>query len=186
MNKESGLACRQARIKNRIFRPSFYFLLFTFYLLLPRMAAAVCPVCTVGVIAGLGLSRYLGVDDTVSGVWIGGILASFTGWTVSWLHRKKIKFIGMPLFVSIVFFGTGGISLFLEKLIGHPFNKIWGIDKLILGIAVGTLFFAAGVLIYEILKKKNGGKAHFPYEKIVFPIAPLIIMSVVFYYVTKR
>jgi hypothetical protein len=36
------------------------------------------------------------------------------------------------------------------------------------------------------LKQKNGGKAHFPFEKVVLPVAPLIILSVIFYFVTKH
>jgi hypothetical protein len=36
--------------------------------LLPFMAKAVCPVCTIAIASGVGLCRYLGIDDLVSGL----------------------------------------------------------------------------------------------------------------------
>ncbi|HTX87298.1 MAG TPA: hypothetical protein VMC41_04520, partial [Candidatus Nanoarchaeia archaeon] len=60
-----------------------------------------------------------------------------------------------------------------------------GIDKMSVGIAAGSIAFLAGVLLYEYFKKKNDGRAHFPFEKVVFPITPLIILSIIFYYLTK-
>ena len=38
-----------------------------------RVAHAVCPVCTVAVGAGLGLAEWLGIDDSISGLWIGAL-----------------------------------------------------------------------------------------------------------------
>lgn len=38
---------------------------------LTAKAQAVCPVCTVAVGTGVGLSRWLGVDDTITGLWLG-------------------------------------------------------------------------------------------------------------------
>jgi len=32
---------------------------------------AVCPVCTVAAGAGVGLSRWLGIDDIIIGLWVG-------------------------------------------------------------------------------------------------------------------
>jgi hypothetical protein len=36
----------------------------------------VCPVCTIAVAGGVGLCRYLGIDDLISGAWIGALLFS--------------------------------------------------------------------------------------------------------------
>lgn len=48
-----------------------------------------CPVCTIGVVVGVGLSKYLGVDDLISGVWIGALLIYLTLWTSLWLNKKS-------------------------------------------------------------------------------------------------
>ena len=42
-------------------------------------ALALCPVCAIAVGAGIGVSRWLGVDDTITGVWVGGLIVSFGG-----------------------------------------------------------------------------------------------------------
>jgi len=144
-----------------------------------------CQVCTIGVVAGLGLSRWFGVDDTISGVWIGGLLVSLTGWTVNWLKTKKINFKGMIIITALVYYASVITPLYWKEIIGHPLNKIWGIDKLILGIAFGSVVFAIAVLLYEVMKKKNNGHAHFPFEKIVIPISSLILLSILFYFITK-
>lgn len=164
-------------------------ILLTLFLFISFVAAgkalAICPVCTVGVVAGLGLSRYLGVDDVLSGIWIGGLLISLTMWTVNWLKAKKWDFWGSPFILALVYYGLVIIPLYYKDIIGHPFNTLWGIDKLVLGIVLGTITFSIGSVSYAYLKNKNGGKAHFPYEKVVFPIGSLIIISVIFYFVTK-
>jgi hypothetical protein len=36
------------------------------------------------------------------------------------------------------------------------------------------------------MKKKNGGHAHFPMEKVIIPIVALIIVSGIFYLLTKQ
>jgi len=144
-----------------------------------------CSVCTIGVVAGLGLSRWIGVDDTLSGIWIGGLLASLSGWTVIWLLKKKINFKGMAILTTLAYYGLVIIPLYNREIIGHPLNKLWGIDKLILGVAFGTLFFVLAVIAYKVMKRKNGGHAHFKFEKVVIPITTLLILSAVFYFITK-
>ena len=156
------------------------------YLILPSFAKAMCPVCTVGVAAGLGLSRWLGVDDTISGIWIGGLLVSMTGWTVNWLKGKKINFFGMPFATALVYYASVVLPLYFKDIIGHPFNVIWGIDKLLVGAAIGSIVFIIGDVAYQYVKKLNSGHAHFPFEKIVFPIGSLVIISLIFYFFIVR
>lgn len=145
-----------------------------------------CQVCTIGVIAGLGLSRWLGIDDTITGLWIGGILMSISGWTVNWLKGKGWYFKGAAFLSTVVYYSAAIIPLYLKNIIGHPQNTFWGLDKLILGIIFGSIFFFAAAIFYKYLKKANGGHAHFPFEKVVIPISSLIVLSVVFYFVTKK
>jgi hypothetical protein len=56
-----------------------------------------------------------------------------------------------------------------------------GIDKLILGSVLGSVAFYAGATWYERLKARNLGHASFPFQKVVMPIAPLILMTLAFY-----
>lgn len=144
-----------------------------------------CTVCTVVIIGGLGLSRWLHVDDTVSGVWIGALLVTIIYYSIAWLAKYKIKFWGRDFLVSLIYYTAVFIPLYTGKIIGHPLNRIWGIDKFIVGATVGSIVFILAIMLYSWLKKKNGGHAHFPMEKVVIPIVSLLIVSGVFYFLTK-
>ncbi len=148
-------------------------------------AQAVCPVCTVGVVAGVGLSRWLKIDDSITGLWIGGLTVSLIIWTIDWLEKKKIKFIFRKLLVITLYYGLIVAPLFFTGIMGHELNKLLGVDKLLLGIVLGSVLFLAGNLYYEYLKKNNNGRAYFPFQKVVMPITPLVLLSIFFYFLTK-
>jgi hypothetical protein len=153
--------------------------------LMASSAIAVCPICTVAVGAGVGLSRWLGIDDTITGLWIGGLTVSMLMWTIDWLDRKNIYFKERKTIVAVVYYLLIVAPLYWVDIIGHPFNKIWGIDKLFLGIVFGSIVFWSGAGWYFYLKAKNGGHAYFPFQKVVMPVSPLIILSFIFYFLTK-
>jgi len=171
------------------------------YFLIPPVARAVCPVCTVAVIAGLGVSRELGVDDIVTSIWIGGLILSASFWTIDWIEKSKwrekiykhvckfrcgmtenqaLKFWTILLMYLLVF-----IPLFFTHTIGIAGNTLWGIDKIVLGTGVGSVMFLVGTWIDKTVRKDRDGKQLFQFQKVVFPVVSLIIASVVFYFLTK-
>lgn len=164
----------------------FSLIMFLLVVLIPKVTLAFCPVCTVAVAAGLGLSRWLHIDDTVSGLWIGALLMSSTFWLVTWLEKRKIKFRGLFTATLVLTYGVVVVPLWRSEIIGHPLNKIFGVDKLIFGIAIGTILFMLGLIVNRILKEMNKGKQYFYFQKVVSPLVFLIIFSLVMYYVTKR
>ncbi|HRY82678.1 MAG TPA: hypothetical protein P5232_03180 [Candidatus Moranbacteria bacterium] len=145
---------------------------------------AVCPVCIVAVSACVGLSEYLGIDDSISGLWIGGLLVAMIIWTIDWLKKKDIKFYGRKILITLLFYVFTIGPLYRNKFIGNPTNKLWGMDKLLLGIILGSIFFLLAVFINNWLKKKNGGKVFFPFQKVAVPIAILGILNIIFYFLT--
>lgn len=142
---------------------------------------AVCPVCTIAVGVGVGLCRYLGIDDTISGTWIGGLIISLIVWTIDWLDKKNIRFMFRKILVAIFYYVIVIIPLFKTNIMGHPLNKIFGIDKLLLGIIVGSIVFILSIWFNDFLKKKNQGKVYFSFQKVILPILFLIITSLIFY-----
>jgi hypothetical protein len=170
--------------KFRIFT-SLSLSLFAALLLFPARAFAICPVCTIAVGAGVGLTRYFGVDDTITGVWIGGLTVSMIMWTINWLNGKNIKFIGRKIITTVAYYALIVLPLFYTGIMGHPLNKMWGIDKLLVGIILGSVFFFIFGEWYQVLKRKNGGKAHFPFQKVAMPVLPLVILSIIFYFITR-
>lgn len=162
------------------------FLSLTLALLMITKAGAVCPICTAAVIAGLGLSRWLKVDDTISGVWIGGLIMAVAMMTINWLEKKELRFWGKNIIVTILCYGLMIFPLYWQKIIGHPQNTMVGVDKLLFGIAWGSFGFLLGAGLYDFLKKKNNDRSHFHFQKVVMPILPLLILTLIFYFLTKH
>jgi hypothetical protein len=172
---------------NAKFRPVFVALAAAVVgLHLMASANAVCPVCTVAVGTGVGLSRWLGVDDAVTGLWLGGLTVSMIIWTLHWMESRNIHFKGRGLVTTIVYYLLLLAPLHYGNFLGHPHNAFHGVDKLLLGIGAGSLAFFAGAWWYERIKEKHGGHANFPFQKVVLPVSPLLVLSVIFFFLTKR
>ena len=152
-----------------------------------------CPVCTVTVIAGLGLSRLLGIDDVITSLWIGGFILSFSFVTITWLKKRKWfpvpnneamkQFSNLTVIVLMYLFVL--IPLKLGHMIGVYRNTLFGIDKIILGTFVGSIVFLIGVWADKYQRKKFS-KIFFPFQKVIFPVACLLITSLVFFFVTRH
>lgn len=148
------------------------------------MAMAVCPVCTVAVGAGLEGMRLLGVDDVITGIWAGALTLSIFLWTVGWLKKRGVKNaflqIGLPF---IIYYG---LLAAVYALPGVEFGAttLWGIDKFLLGIIVGTVAFYLGARWYVRIKRKNGGHAQFAFQKVVVPLSFLVVVTIVFWLIT--
>lgn len=181
---------------------SVFALLLTTHYTLPPTVSAVCPVCTVAVVAGLGVSRSLGVDDVVTSIWIGGLILSMAFWTIDWIEKSKwrekiykhvckIK-CGMTenqalhLWTIFLMYALVFVPLFFTHTIGIARNSLWGIDKIILGTLVGSLVFLVGMATDKIIRKSRDGKQLFHFQKVVFPVLALILSSLVFYFLIRH
>jgi hypothetical protein len=161
------------------------FFCFLFSLFAATSALAVCPICTFAVGAGIGLAQYFGIDDTITAIWIGGLIVSLIAWTIHWCDKKNLHFHGRKIFITIIYYCAVIVPLYIYGMMGHTLNKMWGMDKILLGIIVGSVVFFSGVIVSDQLKKKNDDNVYFPFQKVVIPVLPLIILSLVFYYLTK-
>ena len=145
-------------------------------------SAQVCPVCVVAIGAGLGLSRWFGIDDVVSSIWIGAFLVSIILGTLMWMKKKHWDFPDYEVVITLAYIILTYIPLYYAKIIGIPLNQIWGMDKIIFGSVVGTTAFFIGHWINLYFKSINKGKAFFPYQKVVIPVVILLLTSIIFYF----
>lgn len=156
-------------------------------LFFPKTALAVCPVCTIAVGAGLGVSRWLGIDDSVSGIWVGGLIISLSFWLSDWLKKKNVKYLAklkerVLVTSSIVVWSLlTYLPLWKTGIIGHPYNTIFGMDKLIFGSIIGAGAFFLGVFADKKVREKKG-KQLFNFQRVVLPVTALIIASLVVYF----
>ena len=143
-----------------------------------------CPVCTVVIASGLGVSRFLGISDYVVGIWLGALLLAVSNGIVNYLKNKKIinnKFLNFAIY--ILDYATL-IPLYVGKNPQIAFNskKILSIDAFLFSIIVGSLTLFCSSKLYYKMKENNGGKAHFPFEKVVLPVVALLIISILFHF----
>lgn len=151
-------------------------------------ADAVCPVCTIAIGAGLEGMRMLGVKDILTGIWAGGLTVSLMGWTANYMKKHNVKNIFWYILNVVVYFALlFSVYLFpAEKPIVKWWeNCMWGIDQFLLGIIVGSITFILMELWYVHIKKKNGGHALFPFQKVVMPFSGLLFMTFVFWAIIK-
>lgn len=167
--------------KNKITIASFASLVGIFF---AQAASAVCPVCVVGVSAGVGLARWLKIDDTITGLWIGGMTMALIMWTIEWLDKKNFKFKGRDIIIILSYYALVIWPLHSIEVIGNQYHTIWGMDKLILTIFIGSISFFAFERWYRSMRAKRG-KSLFRYQKIVWAWLPLIILSIFFFFVTR-
>jgi hypothetical protein len=164
----------------------FFFFVFGGAAAIAAKVYAVCPMCTVAVGAGVGFSRWIGIDDAITGLWLGAFLLSLALWTIDWLAKKNIKSWPVKFATLIAYYALAVIPLYYAKIIAHPIDFICSCadDKLLLGIVQGSVAFFFAAKLYEFLKERNRGHAHFPFEKIVMPIVFLLVFSLIFYFLT--
>lgn len=164
-------------------------------LVLPSVTFAfvplICDLCTIGVVAGLALSRYLGVDDSVIGVWIGACLVALIIMTNAYLDKKNIHFRFRNTIIALSYVVFSGVSFYYAGVIGMYRNTFFQstsifADKILISLVVGGGVLILSSIAYQWLKARNSGRAHFPFEKVALPIVALIATSVVFYFVTLR
>ncbi|MCX5921837.1 MAG: hypothetical protein NTX86_00735 [Candidatus Dependentiae bacterium] len=149
------------------------------------IAKAICPICTIATGIGVGFSRRLGIDDTITGLWVGALIASTIAWTINILTSYGIRFIGRKPLVAFIYLLLFLWPLYYYNYIGIPGNTLCGYDKLLLGIIIGIITFTVGCLWYNSIKVSNEGHAYFPFQKVFMPVGLLIIMSILFYCITR-
>lgn len=158
---------------------------FSLSIAFPVSTQAVCPVCTLAVGAGLGISRWLGIDDAITGLWIGALATSSGMWFGEWLKSKKVN---SNILLTLNYFSFHILlipTLYLLNIAGNPFNTLWGVDKIILGIIFGTIAFFLSVITDRTIKKKNDGKVLVYYQKVILPMFYLSILSFIFHLLTS-
>jgi len=143
------------------------------------MAQAVCPVCTIAVGAGLEGMRLLGVDDVITGLWAGALTVSIIFWTAGYMHRRGVQSAGWYALMALGYYVLlAGVWLMPDVHFGAC--KLWGVDKFLLGIIVGSIAFWIGAKWHNSIKKKNGGKSRFPFQKVIMPISLVVVATVFF------
>lgn len=148
-------------------------------------AAQPCPVCVVAIGAGLGLSRWFGIDDVISSIWIGAFMVSLISWTLTFMKKKSWNFHDDGILITLLYIVFVYVPLYYTGIIGHPLNQIFGIDKIIFGSFAGAFMVYVGHWIHAYLKKINNNKSYFNYQRVVVPVGILLLTSLILWMIVK-
>lgn len=146
------------------------------------MANPACAVCTVAVGASLEIARSLGVDDSVVGVWAGAFLVLLGYWTIKWFDKKNWNFKWRNPIILITSVAMIGFMYISQMQYHAEVIGIFYLDPFLFSVLVGALVLIFSSDFYQWMKNRNGGHAHFPFEKVVVPVAALLIASIYFNY----
>ena len=142
-------------------------------------AYAHCPLCVAGAGVGLTLSRLLGIDDSITGVWIAAFLGAVAFWTETALIKdKELKLTLRPLIYIGIFVATIWSFYKFNLIVKH--GEIFGLDKLTFGMLVGGVAFYLVDIIDDLIIKKKG-KVFFPYQRIIVSLGTILLLSIGMY-----
>lgn len=160
------------------------FALLTLPFLFPEKTLAVCPVCTVSIGGGLWLAQKLGIDESIIGLWLGGIIISAAMWMYTILQRKHISFPYLGVALIGIYYLAAILALRFSGSIGTSPQPIFGLDRILFGMILGSVVFILTINWYRYMKFKNNNHAFFPFQKIVMTLSSLLIFSISFHIIT--
>ena len=156
-------------------------------LIIPNVMAH-CPLCTAATVFGVGVTRSLGWDDSIVGVFVGAMIISSALWLNNILKKRNI---GGNTFLRIcsITFATLALTILTFYFAGifGPANsyRIFGMEKIIFGTLSGALVSFAAFFISNAIKKKNNGKVLFNYQTIALTFSALIVNALIFWAVFR-
>ena len=146
------------------------------------VANPACQICNIAIGAGVGVAQKMGVPVAIVGLWAGALLTLLGYWLVKFFDKRGWKFWGrnallIGLSVAMIAFAyVGDIDYSPQWFMGFIY-----IDPILFGTLVGMILFILVEKLYERMKAKNGGHAHFPFERVVLPVVALALASWVMY-----
>ena len=129
---------------------------------------------------GINLARHKMISFVVSSFFCGvagAMLAILGYWTIAWFEKKNWRFAGRDFWLIALSVAMIGF-VYRDMLTYSPqiFLFLY-IDPFLLSAVAGALMFIASMQLYGRMKTKNGGHAHFPFEKVVLPLTFLTAAS---------
>lgn len=168
------------------------------FLVLIPLVSAHCPLCTAGAVVGVGTARYLGVDDSIVGVFLGAFIVSTALWFNKWLSKKRVNLPMQEFFLVVISFlllavplYTGGVITNFDMVKSMPEHHsmlglgIYGIDKLSFGMIIGSLAVWMTFSFSDFIKKKRG-RVLWPFQGVSFMFITLAVLSLIFWLITRN
>ena len=143
-----------------------------------------CPLCTAATIVGVGVTRSLGWDDSIVGVFVGAMIVSSALWVNNIFKKRNIggnAFLRIGS-ITIATFVLTVLSFYFAGLFG-PANtyRIFGMEKIIFGSLSGAVVSFATFFASNEMKRRNEGKALFNYQTMALTFGALVLNALLFW-----
>jgi len=147
-----------------------------------------CPLCTAATIGGVGVTRSLGWDDSIVGIFVGAMIVSSALWLNNILKKRSIggnAFLRISS-ITVATFVLTILSFYFAGIFG-PANtyRIFGMEKIIFGSISGAVVSFAAFFTSNEIKKRNEGKTLFNYQSMTLTFGALILNALIFWMVFK-
>src|SRR3990167_7390487 len=142
-----------------------------------------CPLCTAATIVGVGVTRSLGWDDSIVGIFVGAMIVSSALWVNNIFKRRNV---GGNAFLRI---GSITVATFVLTILSFYFAgifglantyRIFGMEKIIFGTISGAVVSFATFFISNEVKRRNEGKVLFNYQTMILTFGALILNALIF------
>ena len=163
----------------------FIFLSFFIMLLaLAQKSFAHCPLCVVATGSIVATTRVMGVDDAITGTFVGAFIISTALWSDKILSKKfKINVPFQPYLLSFAFIALTFLSFFafVPAVAESEFVKIMGIERFSFGLVAGSIIILLSFEAHNLLRRNNGNRNHIPFQGIALPIIVLVLFDALMY-----
>jgi hypothetical protein len=154
-------------------------------LLSPLKAFAFCPLCVAATGILTGFFRWLGVDDTIIGLWLGGFITSSSILLSGYIARKQWKIKPSKITIALISYLATFFILYLDGILVTPYNILFGIPKIIMGLVAGTTIITITPYLNTLLKKANNERNFLSHQKMLVSIVSLLLLSLMIYILIK-
>ena len=163
----------------------FILFIFLFFILGISFVSAHCPLCAGAVGAAAVGASYLGIDNSIVGLFVGAFSISTGLWFAKKMKRKYFKFQSFSIVLSSFLFTVIPSAKIVNDLdYISLFNNIYFLDKILMGSIIGGLITLLALYLHEKIKQVNG-KVLVPYQGVFLTLILLIISSIPMYFVFK-
>src|SRR3989344_2126707 len=166
-------------------KKAFFLFIFLFLILGIKQVSAHCPLCAGAVGAAAVGASYLGIDNSIVGLFVGAFSISTGLWFARKIKKRYFKFQSFSIMLSSFLFTVIPSAKIVNDLdYISLFDKIYFLDKILIGSIVGGLITLLALYLHEKIKQING-KVIVPYQGVFLTLILLILSSIPMYFVFK-
>ena len=163
----------------------FILFIFLFFILGISFVSAHCPLCAGAVGAAAIGAGYLGIDNSIVGLFVGAFSISTGLWFARKIKKKYFKFQSFSIVLSSFLFTVIPSAKIVNDLdYISLFDKIYFLDKIIIGSIIGATITLFALYLHNKIKQVNG-RVLVPYQGVFLTLILLLITSIPMYFVFK-